>query len=104
MDVTLWMDWSLGCLGRAIEGAQTTLAAVLGIARFSERVRDLSINGRQRMILNRLLNGFEGKLTTSKWATIAKCSSDTAGHSRPRRAWRARPEPRSLAQHQLLAR
>ncbi len=78
MDVTPWMDWFLGCLGRAIDGAQATLAAVLRKARFWQKLRDAPINDRQRVMLNRLLDGFEGKLTTSKWAAIAKCSSDTA--------------------------
>jgi Fic family protein len=78
LDVTPWMEWFLACLGRAIDGAQTTLAAVLQKARFWQAVRDLPINDRQRLVLNRLLDGFEGTLTTSKWAKIAKCSSDTA--------------------------
>lgn len=78
MDVTAWMEWFLACLGRAIDGAQTTLAAVLSKARFWERLRAVPLNERQRLMLNRLLDGFEGKLTTSKWAKIAKCSSDTA--------------------------
>jgi len=78
MDVTAWMEWFLGCLGRAIDGAETTLAAVLRKARFWQQRRDVPINDRQRVMLNRLLNGFEGKLTTSKWAVITKCSSDTA--------------------------
>ena len=78
LDVTPWMEWFLGCLGRAIDGAQTTLASVLKKARFWQTVRDVPINGRQRLVLNRVLDGFEGKLTTSKWVTIAKCSSDTA--------------------------
>jgi len=78
MDVTGWMEWFLGCLGRAIDGAQTTLAAVLRKARFWEAVRGVPMNERQRLMLNRLLDGFEGKLTTSKWAAVAKCSSDTA--------------------------
>ena len=78
MDVTAWMEWFLGCLGRAIDGAETTLAAVLRKARFWQQHRDVPINDRQRVMLNGLLNGFEGKLTTSKWAVITKCSSDTA--------------------------
>jgi Fic family protein len=78
LDVTPWMGWFLGCLGRAIDGAQTTLAAVLHTARFWQAVRDVPLNDRQRPVLNRLLDGFEGKLTTSKWAKMAKCSSDTA--------------------------
>ena len=78
MDVTAWMEWFLGCLGRAIDGAETTLAAVLRKARFWQKHREVAINDRQRVMLNRLLDGFEGRLTTSKWAVITKCSSDTA--------------------------
>jgi Fic family protein len=78
IDVTPWMEWFVGCLGRAINGAETTLAAVLQKARFWQGLHDIPINERQRVMLNRLLEGFDGKLTTSKWATIAKCSSDTA--------------------------
>ncbi len=78
LDVTTWMEWFLACLGRAIDGAQTTLSAVLHKARFWQSVRDVPINERQRLLLNRLLDGFEGNLTTSKWAKIAKCSTDTA--------------------------
>ena len=78
LDVTLWMEWFLGCLGRAIDGAQTTLANVLRKARFWLAVRDVPLNDRQRLVLSRVLDGFEGHLTTSKWATLAKCSSDTA--------------------------
>jgi Fic family protein len=78
MDVTPWMNWFVVCLGRAIDGAQITLSAVLAKARFWECVQDLSLNGRQRLVLNRLLDGFEGKLTTSRYAKLAKCSQDTA--------------------------
>jgi Fic family protein len=77
------MEWFLACLGRAIDGAQTALAAILAKARFWERAQALSINGfaindRQRLVLNRLLDGLEGKLITSKYAKLAKCSQDTA--------------------------
>jgi len=78
MDITPWIEWFLGCLGRAIDGAQTTLGAVLDKARFWERVQGIPLNDRQRLVLNRLLDGFEGKLTTSKYAKLAKCSPDTA--------------------------
>jgi Fic family protein len=78
MDVTPWMDWFLGCLGRAIDGAQTILRGVIVKARFWERIRGVNLNERQRLVLNRLLDGFEGKLTTSKYAKLAKCSPDTA--------------------------
>jgi len=78
LDVTQWQDWFLTCLLGAIEGAQETLATVLGKARFWERFAKEPLNERQIKILNRLLDGFEGKLTTSIWAKIAKCSQDTA--------------------------
>jgi Fic family protein len=78
LDITFWMDWFLGCLGRAIEGAQNSLSAVLAKARFWESVSGVTLNERQRLVLNRLLEGFEGHLTTSKYAKLAKCSQDTA--------------------------
>lgn len=78
LDVSPWLDWFLGCLSRAIDGAQTTLAAVLSKARFWDAVRTVPLNDRQRSVLNRLLDGMEGKLTTSKWAKLTKCSQDTA--------------------------
>ena len=78
MDITPWMDWFLGCLGRAIDGAQITLRAVLAKARFWERIHGVPLNDRQRLVLNRLLDPFEGILTTSKYAKLAKCSQDTA--------------------------
>lgn len=78
MDITPWMTWFLGCLSRAIEGAQGELGTVLSKARFWDSIGDFRLNERQRLVLNRLLDGFEGKLTTSKWAKLAKCSHDTA--------------------------
>lgn len=78
LDITPWMEWFLGCLGRAIDGAQTILGAVLAKARFWESIAEVTINGRQREVLNRLLDGFEGKLTSSKYAKLTKCSQDTA--------------------------
>jgi Fic family protein len=78
LDITPWMEWFLGCLGRAIEGAHTTLGTVLAKARFWESIAGVSVNDRQRLVLNRLLDGFEGKLTSSKYARLAKCSQDTA--------------------------
>jgi len=78
MDVTPWMDWFLGCLGRAIGSAPNTLAGVLTKAKLWESIAGNPINERQRLMLNRLLDGFEGKLTTAKWAALAKCSHDTA--------------------------
>ena len=78
MDVTAWMEWFLDCLTRAIEGAQTALSGVIDRARHWERLRDVPLNERQRLVINRLLEGFEGKLTTSKWALLTKSSTDTA--------------------------
>jgi Fic family protein len=78
LDVTQWQDWFLNCLHRAIEGAQETLSVVLDKARFWERFAKEPLNKRQIRILNLLLDEFEGKLTTSKWAKIVKCSQDTA--------------------------
>jgi Fic family protein len=78
LDVTQWLHWFLGALDRAIVDAQHTLDAVLAKARFWQRWAGIPLNARQVKLLNRLLDGFEGKLTTSKWAAIAKCSSDTA--------------------------
>jgi Fic family protein len=78
LDVTRWQTWFLDCLLAAIEGAQETLGTVLGKAHFWERFAKAPLNERQIKVLNRLLDGFEGKLTTSKWAKLAKCSQDTA--------------------------
>jgi Fic family protein len=78
MDITPWMDWFLGCLGRTIDGAHTILGAVLTKARFWESIQGVALNERQTLVLNRLLDGFEGKLTTSKYAKLTKSSQDTA--------------------------
>lgn len=61
-----------------VPGAQVILSNVLGRARFWERIKDVSINDSQRLVINRLLDGFEGNLTTSKYASLGKCSQDTA--------------------------
>ena len=79
MDVTRWQEWFLNCLHRAIDGAQDALATVFTKARFWERFAQESLNPRQTKVLNRLLDGgFEGKLNSSKWAQMTKCSQDTA--------------------------
>ena len=78
LDTTSWLEWFLGCLDRAFDGTEETLASVLRKARFWEAHADISFNDRQHLMLNKLLDGFEGKLTSSKWAKIAKCSQDTA--------------------------
>lgn len=78
MDVTEWLMWFLNTLHRAVDQAQHMLDAVLTKARFWQRWASTPLNERQVKLLNKLLDGFEGKLTSSKWAAIAKCSSDTA--------------------------
>jgi len=78
LDVTAWLAWFLGALHRAVDHAQHTLDAVLAKACFWRRFAGTPMNARQVRLLNRMLEGFEGKLTTSKWAAIAKCSQDTA--------------------------
>jgi len=78
LDITDWLQWFLGCLDRAIKGAETILANVLKKAHFWQTHEQTPLNDRQRRMLTRLLEGFRGKLTTSKWAKIEKCSPDTA--------------------------
>lgn len=78
LDVTEWLAWFLTTLHDAVQQAQQTLAQVLVKARFWQQVATVPMNERQIKVLNRLLDGFEGKLTTSKWAALAKCSNDTA--------------------------
>lgn len=78
VDITRWLAWFLGCLGRAIDGADETLAAVLHKARLWQRIQSRPVNERQRAVIHRMLSGFEGMLTTSKYATLAKRSTDSA--------------------------
>jgi Fic family protein len=82
LDVTPWLSWFLACLLRAVQGADTTLAGVLDKAQFWQRWAGTPMNARQTQVLNhvleRVLDGFEGKLTNAKWAALGKCSSDTA--------------------------
>jgi Fic family protein len=78
LDATEWLEWFLGTLLRAMHQAQQTLDAVLTKSSFWQRRSNLSLNERQMKLLNRILDGFDGKLTSTKWAAIAKCSPDTA--------------------------
>lgn len=79
VDVTAWLNWFLGCLKRSMASSDKTLSAILNKARFWEENSKTVFNGRQTKILNLFLDeSFEGKLTSSKWAKIAKCSQDTA--------------------------
>ncbi len=79
LDITSWLVWFIACLGRAIDNADTVTGSVVARARFWEGHAEESFNPRQRLMLNRLFDGFDGKLTSSKWATLTKCSQDTAG-------------------------
>jgi Fic family protein len=79
LDITGWLRWFLGCLNRAFDNADEVLGSVMSKARFWERFGDTPINERQRKVINRVLNGFEGKLTSSKYAKLTKTSQDTAG-------------------------
>jgi Fic family protein len=78
MDVTAWMEWFLACLTRALDTAQAALSGVIEKARYWEKLRAVPLNERQRLVIDRMLEGFEGKLTTSKWAALTKSSQDTA--------------------------
>ncbi len=78
MEISEWLQWYLGCLGRAIEGAQNIHASVLRKARFWDMFGKTAINDRQKKVLNLLMGEFDGKLTSSRWAKLAKCSQDTA--------------------------
>jgi len=78
LDITRWLAWFLDCLGRAIDDAETLSAAVLAKAQFWDIHASVAFNERQRKIVNQLLNSFEGKLTSSKWAKLTKCSQDTS--------------------------
>lgn len=78
LEITDWILWFLACLDRAFDGAEDTLASVLRKAAYWEKFSANAINDRQRRILNALLDGFEGKLTSSKYAKITKTSQDTA--------------------------
>lgn len=78
LDIGDWLDWFLSCMLRAIEGAEHTLRQLLYKAEFWQRWAGTPMNERQIKLLNRLLDGLQGKLSTSKWASIGKCSADTA--------------------------
>ena len=77
-DITDWLDWFLNCLFRALENTAETLKWVLQKSDFWDKNKETVLNSRQRLMLNRLFDGFDGKLKSSKWAKIAKCSADTA--------------------------
>jgi len=78
LDITMWIKWFVGCLHRAIIDAISTFNGILYKTHFWEGLAEVSLNERQRIIINLMLSNFEGKLTTSKWAKLTKCSQDTA--------------------------
>lgn len=78
INITSWLEWFLGNLSHALDATEHTLANVFKKAKFWELQSAVSINERQRKMINQLFDGFKGKLTSSKWAMIAKCSQDTA--------------------------
>ena len=78
LDITNWLKWFLSCLDEALNATEETLGNVLLKAKFWEQHGATPMNDRQRKLMNKMLDGFEGKLTSSKWAKIAKCSPDTA--------------------------
>lgn len=78
LDITTWLRWFLECLNRSLLATDETLAVVLNKARFWEKHATTPLNSRQSIMLNKLLDGFEGKLNSSKWAKITKTSTDTA--------------------------
>ncbi len=78
LDITPWLEWFLNCLDRALTATGDTLNKVLIKAKFWDQNGTTTINERQRLLINKMLDGFDGKLNTSKWAKIAKCSTDTA--------------------------
>jgi Fic family protein len=78
LTITQWLLWFLECLDRAISLSEENLSAITQKAKFWEAHKAVSLNGRQRKMLNKLMDGFEGKLTSSKWATMTACSPDTA--------------------------
>jgi Fic family protein len=77
-DITEWISWFLNCLYRALKSTEKTIEKVLYKADFWDKHKDTEMNSRQRLMLNKLFDGFKGKLKSSKWAKITKCSSDTA--------------------------
>lgn len=77
-DITDWLNWFLQCLKQALLATQTTLQKILSKTEFWKIHEHTPLNERQRQMINKLFDGFEGKLKSSKWAKIAKCSPDTA--------------------------
>jgi len=78
LDITTWLVWFLACLDQTLEDAEKSLGAVLTKAKLWQKVNVAPVNERQRKVINRMLEDFKGHLTTSKYAKLTKCSTDTA--------------------------
>jgi Fic family protein len=78
LDVTEWLLWFCNCLHDAVVHSAETMKRVVAKSLFWEKHRNTPLNNRQHTIINRLWDGFDGKLTSSKWAKITHCSQDTA--------------------------
>lgn len=78
LDITEWLTWFFDCLEKAITRASAIIEMTLDKAAYWDKFREVDVNERQRKVINRLWDGFEGKLTSSKWAKMCKCSQDTA--------------------------
>ena len=77
-NITEWLNWFLNCFYRALKSTEETINKVVNKADFWDKHKETVLNSRQRLMLNKLLDGFEGKLKSSKWAKITKCSADTS--------------------------
>jgi len=78
LDITKWLIWFLECLEHSLDATDEILGSVFSKAQFWDKHAATALSGRQKLLINKLLDGFTGKLTSSKWAKIAKCSQDTA--------------------------
>ena len=78
LDITKWLIWFLECLEHSLDATDEILGSVFSKAQFWDKHAATALSDRQKLLINKLLDGFTGKLTSSKWAKIAKCSQDTA--------------------------
>jgi Fic family protein len=78
LDITKWLDWFISCLERATENSKVILKSVLQKEKFWDQHKNLKMNDRQIKVIHRLFDGLEGKLISTKWAVLTKCSQDTA--------------------------
>ncbi|HXS56326.1 MAG TPA: hypothetical protein VN726_09385 [Hanamia sp.] len=78
LNITAWIEWFLKCLDRALLSTDETVTSVFKKSKFWEAYGGALLNERQKLMVNKLLDGFEGNLNSSKWAMIAKCSQDSA--------------------------